>query len=60
MILASFALPAFAWDYTELTVIDAVIVEDNPAVTLGQGFWHGGAAAGGGYEIYLPLILRDG
>jgi len=29
-------------------------------VTLGQGFWHGGAAAGGGYEIYLPLVLRDG
>jgi hypothetical protein len=28
-------------------------------VTLGQGFWHGGAAAGGGYEIYLPLVLRN-
>ena len=27
-------------------------------VTLGQGFWHGGAAAGGGYEIYLPLVMR--
>ena len=27
-------------------------------VTLGQGFWGGGAAAGGGYEIYLPLVLR--
>ena len=27
-------------------------------VTLGQGFWHGGAAAGGRYEIYLPLVLR--
>ena len=23
-------------------------------VTLGQGFWHGG----GGYDIYLPLVLR--
>ena len=28
-------------------------------VTLGQGFWHGGVAAGGGYEIYLPLVLRN-
>ncbi len=26
--------------------------------TLGGGFWGGGAAAGGGYEIYLPLVLR--
>ena len=28
-------------------------------VTLGQGFWHGGAAAAMEYEIYLPLVLRD-
>ena len=27
--------------------------------TLGAGFWCGGAAAGGGYEIYLPLVLRN-
>jgi hypothetical protein len=26
-------------------------------ITLGQGFWHGGAAAQ--YRIYLPLILRN-
>ncbi|MCP4548332.1 MAG: hypothetical protein GY835_17865 [bacterium] len=32
------AVPSLAWDYTELTVIDAPVVEDNPAVTLGQGF----------------------
>ncbi len=29
---------AVAWDYTELTVIDAMMVDGNPAVTLGQGF----------------------
>ena len=27
-------------------------------VALGQGFWHGGAA-GTGWRIYLPLMLRD-
>ncbi|MBN2172300.1 MAG: hypothetical protein JW819_13355, partial [Candidatus Krumholzibacteriota bacterium] len=27
-----------AWDYTELTVIDPVMVDGNPAVTVGQGF----------------------
>ena len=28
--------------------------------TLGGGFWGGGAAAAGGmYEIYLPLVLRN-
>ena len=27
-------------------------------VTLGQGFWGGGAAAVIEYEIYLPLVLR--
>ena len=26
-------------------------------VTLGQGFWHGGAAPG--YNVYLPLVIRD-
>lgn len=26
-------------------------------VTLGQGFWHGGAATQ--YRVYLPLILRN-
>jgi hypothetical protein len=25
-------------------------------VTLGQGFWHGGAA---GYRIYLPLVVKN-
>jgi len=25
-------------------------------VTLGQGFWHGGAAPG--YNVYLPLVMR--
>jgi len=25
-------------------------------VTLGQGFWHGGATPG--YNIYLPLVIR--
>jgi hypothetical protein len=25
-------------------------------VTLGQGFWHGGAVE---YRIYLPVVLRD-
>ena len=27
-------------------------------VTLGQGFWHGGSLAGGGYDIYLPLVTK--
>jgi hypothetical protein len=27
-------------------------------VTLGQGFWHSGGLAGGGYDVYLPLVLR--
>jgi hypothetical protein len=27
--------------------------------TLGGGFWCGGALVGGGYEIYLPLVLRN-
>jgi hypothetical protein len=26
-------------------------------VTMGQGFWYGGAAPG--HEIYLPLVLRN-
>jgi hypothetical protein len=26
--------------------------------TLGGGFWGGGALTEGGYEVYLPLILR--
>lgn len=29
---------AGAWTYTELTVVDAVMVDGNPAVTIGQGF----------------------
>ena len=29
---------AAAWSYTELTVVDAVMVDGNPAVTIGQGF----------------------
>lgn len=28
-------------------------------VTLGQGFWHGGSLPEGGYDIYLPLVIRD-
>ena len=37
-----------------------VVSGSGPAgdVTLGQGFWHGGSPAGGGYDIYLPLVLR--
>ena len=27
-------------------------------VTLGQGFWHGGSLAEGGYDIHLPLVQR--
>ncbi len=28
------------------------------AVTVGQGFWHGGELPEGAYSIYLPLIQR--
>ncbi|MCB9515249.1 MAG: FlgD immunoglobulin-like domain containing protein [Candidatus Krumholzibacteriia bacterium] len=38
LLLGMGATTAQAWDYTELTVIDAVMVDGNPAVTLGQGF----------------------
>ena len=38
IILSATAPAALAWDYTELTVINAVQVDGNPAVTLGQGF----------------------
>lgn len=27
--------------------------------SLGSGFWVGGALAGEGYDVYLPLVLRD-
>jgi hypothetical protein len=30
-------------------------VVSGAGVTLGQGFWHGGAE----YSVYLPLILRN-
>ena len=35
-----------------------VVTSGGGDVTLGQGFWHGGRLPGGGYDIYLPLILR--
>ena len=35
-----------------------VITSGGGQVTLGQGFWLGGLLSGGGYEIYLPLVLR--
>ena len=38
LLLTGFATGAGAWDYTELTVIDANEVDGNPAVTIGQGF----------------------
>jgi hypothetical protein len=36
-----------------------VVTSGGGDVTLGQGFWHGGGLAGGGYDIYLPLIMRN-
>jgi hypothetical protein len=34
-----------------------VVTASDGATTLGQGFWHGGAAAG--QHCYLPLVVRD-
>lgn len=39
--------------------VAGVVASGDGDVSVGQGFWHGGAAAGGGYEIYLPLVLRN-
>ena len=33
-----------------------VVASSGGDVTLGQGFWHGGAAAE--YNIFLPLVIR--
>ncbi len=38
LLLGLGASSAVGWDYTELTVIDPVYVDGNPAVTVGQGF----------------------
>jgi len=35
-----------------------VVASGGGHITLGQGFWHGGVLSGGGYDIYLPLVLR--
>ena len=35
-----------------------VVTGSGGDVTLGQGFWHGGSLSGGGYAIYLPLVLK--
>ena len=32
------------------------VVSGGGDITLGQGFWHGGAAPG--YNVYLPLVMR--
>jgi hypothetical protein len=33
-----------------------VVTSSGGDVTLGQGFWHGATP---GYNIYLPLVIRD-
>ncbi len=33
------------------------VVSGGGDITLGQGFWRGGAAPG--YNVYLPLVIRD-
>ncbi len=40
--------------------VAGVIASSDGNISVGQGFWHGGAAAGGGYKVYLPLVLHDG
>ena len=35
-----------------------VVASGGGLITVGQGFWHGGVLSGGGYDIYLPLVLR--
>ena len=35
-----------------------VVTSSGGDVTLRQGFWHGGSLHEGGYDIYLPLVLR--
>jgi hypothetical protein len=35
-----------------------VVTSGGGAVTLGQGFWHGGSLPEGEYDIYLPLVQR--
>ena len=39
--------------------VAGVIASSDGNMSVGQGFWHGGAAAGGWHEIYLPLVLRN-
>lgn len=39
-------------------VVGVITGGDGQSVTLGQGFWLGGILPGGGYDIYLPLVLR--
>lgn len=36
-----------------------VVTSGGGDVTLGQGFWCGGSLPEGGYDIYLPLVIRD-
>lgn len=38
--------------------VSGVVASDDGDVTLGQGFWHGGAA-GVKYNVYLPLVGRN-
>ena len=35
-----------------------LVASGDGQVTLGQGFWHGGSLPVGGYDIYLPAVLR--
>jgi hypothetical protein len=36
-----------------------VVTSGGGGRTLGQGFWHGGELPEGGYDIYLPLVMRN-
>jgi hypothetical protein len=36
-----------------------VVASSGGAITLGQGFWHGGELPEGRYDIYLPLVMRN-
>jgi hypothetical protein len=37
---------------------DAGVLQGGPYV-LGGGFWMGGAASGGAYRVYLPVVVRN-
>lgn len=37
---------------------DAGVLQGGPYV-LGGGFWMGGAAGGGIYHVYLPVVMRN-